>query len=703
MEIFLAKWQECSAQIQHFYAQITANINTENKAQAREALESVTKELESLSAQLDPLSTLTSLSLSNNFMLDGEICRPEIDRPLTLNQAHLEFLQAVFLKHKSTATRRQPKTNDLNDIVVLVRKTFLLVHLAFPPDESEDLKFLAGRSRLMNQSVRNWCYSDQMRAITKKVFEDLDASIEKTVGIRASSIVEIIFSLVDLLERRAEDAINEAIVVALSKNGPSSNEIDLSQLALDSKTIGRIFTFTISDFRNCCVQVQNEESVAIMLKKWSQGMGDLVGSSTSDFFLNNPVSKKPLIRLENGDYFCPYPNVLISSCFNLIEDIVLLDANIPNTRYFQARKKFLEEESKRLFEKAFPKGRCYSQVKWGSSDADRGNTDVVLLLEPFLIICEAKSHRPPEAAARGGVGSLKTSLSEVVTAPHEQASRFETWLKRNPGVHKLQCNEGICEIDTNKILKIMRINTNFAGSILHSLGWKLDATDSTPSIPINDLQCILELLPNQSQRLHFLLKRQEFIRNPRTSLDEIGLLALYLETGLKNHLDQRLIEELPILAYQLDPYLDKSMNAESISAPKQRISQWCLSLLTFLDSLDPQATALGLALLEAEYNENEILEERIRPLVEAIKNQPDSTSEIFIFEGSMFEHRIIIGLLACQRISEPQNWINNLAVLLAEEHSAQYFLLIAYDAQNQSAEPVKGFVYRQVISAQTVY
>ena len=96
-----------------------------------------------------------------------------------------------------------------------------------------------------------------------------------------------------------------------------------------------------------------EESLSTALEKLSLSFGDLAEYRTEQLFLYNPVWTKPLIKLENGTFFCATPQVFFSFIFPIFEELIGTVEPLRES-YRTRRAEFLESEIKRLFGQAFP-------------------------------------------------------------------------------------------------------------------------------------------------------------------------------------------------------------------------------------------------------------------------------------------------------------------------------------------------------------
>src|SRR5690606_27452969 len=153
--------------------------------------------------------------------------------------------------------------------------------------------------------------------------------------------------------------------------------------------------------------------------------GELKDTNPEHIYLNNPIWKKPYIRLANGSLFAALPQLVFSFPFVIMEGLTVGHEKL-EVAYEDARADHLEQAVAALLSTAMPSATIYRGVVW--DDPNTGKTwenDVVALLGNFIFVFEAKSGRIKDAARRGGDLSLRKNFKELFVEPGEQGWRLQ--------------------------------------------------------------------------------------------------------------------------------------------------------------------------------------------------------------------------------------------------------------------------------------
>jgi len=108
-----------------------------------------------------------------------------------------------------------------------------------------------------------------------------------------------------------------------------------------------------------------------------------------------------------------------------------------------------------------------------------------------------------------------------------------------------------------------------------------------PSISITDLEVIFELLPLESQKVHYLSRRREFEAHLQFQGDELDLFAFYLDNAFNigdSEYDKNFRINLTIKSKELDPYIIGKSRDVSVIKPGLKMTAVWSSLLTKIES-----------------------------------------------------------------------------------------------------------------------
>jgi len=643
--------------------------------------EKITGLIHSLCKEVDTTELLAATAAENLFFTATSSIYPELDNPERLDQSHIEFLQALILQMNEPDVCARPASMDekqqIHGALIKLFSLAILYRAKTSKGDKEKEKLLEG-VRASTQILRSSAYPQQTRRMAKEIFCHLNDRFQDRYGVRAESLVDLIFAIVDEVEGRAS---------AVKLLNVLNNDAFIH-------THSAIYSFSPSELLDLYPGKITEEDLEKVLLVWSFKYGGLKTFDSKLFILDNPISTKPFIKLANGSYFCPVPGALLASCFNLLEMLIEKIGKPEKEKYHSTRAKFLEAEAKRLFTAGFPAGLVASNVKWGSGQDLQGECDVVIKLKPYLILCECKGHRPSGAALRGAPDSLQDTIDEMITAPSNQSARFEEWLKQSISPQELECSEGSLVIDLETTPIIVRLSTTMeimAGRLsnrpmLEASGFASDLSLGAPTIPIADLDCVFEMLPTQSQRLHYLIRRWEIENTYAMSTDELGLLYVYLQNSLLTPLPHEL-SQLPMLdglAIGLDSYFMQEWTGQQVSKPLHKITDWTRQMIKALDSI-PYGVCIGNVLLSMNLSEQTQLEKRIDALLERVRNTElnDSLDNVLRAVSSIGPVQIVLTVLGYKALADPAGLLEQVVRNSFEEKNASVSFGIAMDVDNR--------------------
>lgn len=630
-----------------------------------------------LCGEVDSTALLATMA-SNNLLVRVDVS-PELDQPERLDQSQIELLQALTLQRKADRSPKREVSNaDISSLGDTLIKLWSLAILyrAKSAKAGKEKELVLENVRASAQTLRSSAYPQQIRRITKDLFSGLNDLFQKHCGVQAEALVDLIFAIVEAVEERAN-------VVQMMK------AMNLAPAHCDTSLI---YIFSKSELRKLYPGTVSDRSLQAVLTAWSFKYGDLETSDSKLFMLDNPVVSKPFIQLEDGTYFCPVAGSLISSCTILLEKLIENIGEAEKERYHFRRGKFLEEEAQRIFTSGFPAASVASNVKWGFGPQAEGECDIVVDLKPYLILCECKGHRPSDTAMRGAPESLQDTITKMVVEPNSQSARFEDWLRENAGPQTLKCSEGTVTVDIRTTPLVVRLSTNFeilTGKIsnwrmLELAGFTNTGNEGSPTIPITDLECIFEILPTQSQRLHYLIRRFSIENQFAMSTDELSLLYVYLSNSLLDPLPLELTCS-PLgdgLAIGLDDYFMQQWTGIKVSKPLHQITEWTKQMLEGLEGV-PYGMYTGNLLLNLGSSGQRVVKQRIDAIVERVKNTPldESLNNIFRAVSKDDYYSLVFLVLAYKSLPEPEQLLQQIVTTNFDQIDTSVVFGIGIDAE----------------------
>ncbi|MEG4224544.1 hypothetical protein QUA35_01185 [Microcoleus sp. N9_B2] len=609
-------------------------------------------------------------------------------------QHHVEFLQGLLLQHSQDLFDFRPaRPQDFVESRQLVQDVTLgfkmkSLSLADPSTTIEHQKFMAiERVRADTQAVRNWGYPQQVKRIVSDLFSSLDDTIEQKIGVRVVCLVEMWFKILDVVESRINQHRNLVMPALRAKNietaikeyyqafpDLTSSPEDLSafvqekDLTLDGLRaiifsqsdlrLKHIYTLTLDTFVDAYPKAVAPEALKNVLDAWSLSFGDLSDWNPEHLFLGNPVWQKPLIKLEVGTYFCPVITLFLNYFIDIMEAIIKPHPEIYR-KYEERRGKFLEQEIYQLFQKAFPSAKVYQGSEWFDPTTKQTfETDLLVLLDSYLLVVEAKSGRVTEATKRGAFESLKNIVKKLIVEPSIQSKRFSDYLIKNPGLHQLKTRKGeLNEVDCSKVREVVRLSitleslgTLFCRSTdLKKAGLIASDLEMSPTICLADLEIIFEVLEGSCEKLHYLVRRAEFEKNADYIGDEIDLLAFYLDTGFNIGNAEFTQQGLSLVGLSniFDPFFMKELPKSETPKPQRKLTRWWRSIIQHIESRQSERwTEVGCVLLNFTHDDQTKFEEgfkRIKKIVHKFWQLPDHNNTCILTNEIVPERGAVVG------------------------------------------------------------
>ncbi|MBI5115040.1 hypothetical protein HZA56_01045 [Candidatus Poribacteria bacterium] len=711
------------SEFQHPLAGIPADVLTQGLSELgrkqAEKFVATTSKAQELVVNIDPLCLMASMAaygLTIGIGEDGSIARRNKQEILP---AHVELVQALCLRLLADEHSHMPA---LPEVVQSVCDTLVdwseqfhwkrLVQLEATAGEA-DRKRLAilEHMRLNTQVVRNWGYYDQVKRIALEVMAPLDARFEAHHGFRATDVIVIFDHLFHEWQNRINvhwnclrgmmtaETLPEALAAYHSAFPDLVDTTDAFQMEMrrrraDLKT-AKLMLLSHSDLRlpEICTfalsQVATDvgrppDIVGKVLEKLGHRFGDLRGANVEHLFMSNPVWTKPIIKLDDGSYFCAMPQLFFAFLF---ESFLALAQETETLRsaYDDRRSDYLEHATAKLFEAAFPGATLTSNFKWQTPDrTQQFESDLIVQVDSFLILVEAKSGRVSPEARRGASGSLGEDIDRLLIEPSRQSQRLEEAI-----IAAKRGDAGTEEFirtfpaDLSTIHRVLRLSvtlddigflqTNVNG--LKEAGYVPTDLHVAPAVTLADLETVFDILVSQPERIHYWVRRSEWEGRADYMGDEIDLLGVYLKTGLnlgdlefrKAHL-VLVGESTPI-----DDYYEARREGISKERPRYRSTPWWQQMLHRLETQKPPRWIEAVVvLLCAGLKEQTEFEQRTKSVIADVKKNRERAASrnglIYIPAKGRSEAIAALALMDTQ-IPERHRLMENLATHAFAEHT----------------------------------
>lgn len=576
-------------------------------------------QVEALTARVEPFQTLAvmaSYALMRFVTNDKsrEKTAPEVQ------QGHIEFLQAMYLRQPPTTLLSPSTPDDIQLLFHQLPRLFAAQHqVRLPARESIDepalndegaLRIVQEYLRAHTTVVRNWGYFSSVTRISGELLSGIDEQFMQCYGLAASDVVKLFEHLV----RRQEERVSEhwskvhevfclgsvdEMVDAFFASFPFGSDIaeiaaELKREALTTKRLKSALLpmadpHLAAEFFFSCDQIAQDTdllpaAVEGLLRKLSLTVGELVNSPVDRLFLNNPVWLRPLIALDApGVYFCALPQTLLSFVYPIIDELVKPHAELA-ARLSDVRSKFLEKEVERLLNVAFPGTQVVPRFKWRDGEKEF-ETDAMLRFDSHILLVEAKSAKVSWPALRGAPDRLLRDVRELIVAPSEQSGRLAQKLQQEIA---LRAAGGAPQMDfplsLERVSAVIRMSVSLQDfatvqsvpSLLAHVGVLNNQYPLAPCISLADLEVLIDLLEEPHVRLHYIRQRASTLLAQHVVGDELDMLGLYLDTSLNFGGLRPGEQNITLKGYsaRLDRYYTATDEGEHASKPRRATIAW---------------------------------------------------------------------------------------------------------------------------------
>ncbi|MEW8143914.1 MAG: hypothetical protein AB2765_11060 [Candidatus Thiodiazotropha endolucinida] len=468
-------------------AEVIKSISERSRQEYKDSLESI----KTIFKRYDPFILLASLASYGLTVPLGDEGIQVKDSEMKIHQYHLEFLQAVVLQNSPNELGKElfgPNiVKDLWDLVIehMDAHTFISLEERAKSDNQNAVEMLLQHMRGNTKGVRNWGYFSQVKNIAKELygyFDDL--SLEK-YGFNITDVIDVFQSLLNIVEEKSAIRYEQLRELIRSSNNKQmvykyydliggdkteANQFidELRTAELKKKTL---FSMLVSYYDIRLADIYSvdlatvvsatglsSDVVKLILDKYSLLLGSLKEYTPDYIYLSNPVWNAPLIKMENGSFFCLIPQVFFSF---VLENLDKLVEPISDQDLSERKSDYLEKKVKEIICRRFPDGMTASSVKW-FIEGVQYETDLVTFIDSYALVVEVKSGKITVEAKRGAQKRLQKHIDELLIKPNIQSKRFQDRLIElisNPNIED-ELREKL-PVDLSQINKIVRVSVTF--------------------------------------------------------------------------------------------------------------------------------------------------------------------------------------------------------------------------------------------------
>jgi hypothetical protein len=599
---------------------------------------------------------------------------------------YLELLQAFALTLPRSYDY-QPFSNEVYKFKEDFQKIGLLNQMKYYnlPDEVATLQDVFShqlRSDMMLHTtvVRNWSYEHKMRTVTEALALGVKEEFNKIHGFEPGLFLNILYRMSEEVETRVNihrqktvkmiraNSYNDIFDIyeaafPVDKTSTKEREMILSMPGMDKTKLKSMFlmhsdmflqkllSFNFSTISKLSENKISEEKLQEIFENISYNFGDLNQHDPEHFLLSNPVHARPFIKIDKKTIFSSMWSIMTHLSIGILEKYCSENESL-RKKYNEVRAEYLEKRVLELFKSSFPMGEIHAGSKWKGKDGKIYENDLLVIIDSFAIVIEAKSGQISAPAKRGAPARLFKTLQELIEEPSEQALRFIDYLKESPRIHSLQVKKGknnIINAEKIKYFIPLGVTLTHLGTMGSNLKEMISAgvikrkiEELAPSINLTDLECVFDLLPLASQKIHYLQRRREIEADINYSGHELDLLAWYLDEGfnLGIDLDKYGYFNLSSKSKELDNYFIGSANNEDVLKPELQMTQWWKDILERAESKKfQQWMETSYVMLNIPISGQKLFEEDLNNLKEKISTGKAEFPHNYILMGSQDEKR----------------------------------------------------------------
>lgn len=654
---------------------------------AREAFDKLVGEVD---GKLKPVEPIHCMCLGAYYMLFS-VAKPGASESDAFGQHKAELLQALLLKHPEDFYEGVVGTPEHVQAGLDLAKGLMDEKgnstFAEIPDENDAIARLRviQEMRMHTQVMRGEYYPEQLNRMFRPSLQRVEALFTAAYGIGPIVVYDLVQRLAQCIEDRLNAHIKKirafinqptflGMVAAYKKSFPNV-EVDADQFR---KTLGgkpdaeiheqaKYLLLGHSDLRITDIfSITDEEIVAelqkidakadvdaakAIIRKLSMSLGDAAEKSVEHILLDNPVWAKPFVN-HDGKFILPLPTTFTSYCLDIFRGLAEINAEL-KAAYEDTRAQWLEDMAAELLKEALPLAKVWRSVKWKDKATGKEfENDLVLLVDRWLLLFEAKSGQVTDSARRGSYDRLKREIKKLMVDPSDQSRRLKEFLTGDRKLHKLASKNGPCEIDSSKLDGVIRINVtnesignlNSRGESLVEAGLLPKGTDLAPTMSLSSLDLVLQLIGTQNAILHYLSRRKAFEANAMYMADELDLTAFYLDNGF--NIGEAELDGTMLMIFGISNDLDRELASRKRKFGKQNGRAVSAYWERFLNVLEKNGNdgwlSLAMRLRNVSADDQRTFEKRIRKAVDRFKKDGPIFGKVILNPRARYEGILLV-------------------------------------------------------------
>jgi len=679
------------------------------RAIGREARDSYSNSFPNIQNWFVNYDALYLLSYCSMYFLSRpEGVDPEAYGPLDFYSHYLEILQAIALtKDRSSsihsihekAEELQAEMQSIGD-AISTGLFFEIPDDVATPNMHKQHHLLA-TMRGQTTAVRNWAYYHQMKQTIEELGALNAAEFFQCYGLDIDKFISVWFQIPTL----AEDKLNlyrekvrsflketsiESVVTACQTSFYGLDVISKEEIDEAIQLVGgqvesfkvlllnycdlklaHIFTVSLTELSTLYGDDSKREELKKLFDKVSLKFGELSGKNQDYFIFNNPVLDRPFIKASDDEYYSSVLGIFPHISLTVLENLLCHD-ELSRQRYAQKKSRYLQDKSENLFKEHFPNAKIYANLEYPG-----GENDLLVLIDSFALVCELKSGKLSPEAKRGSPDRFKDAVRDLIQEPSLQASRFISFIRSSQSVFELKTTSGVTHtINTSDIQFYLPIAITFEQlgqiatdprALIETGNVELKLGELALPVCYFDLVSIFHLLPLESLKIHYLVRRRELASHMTFGADELDFLAFYLENGFNigdPEYAGNYIVYIGTKSKELDPYFVGTSEGIEVKKPEPSLRAWWRDTLAYMaETRRVGWISTSFALLNVERKAQKELEHKYKQLANRIKkNKVRDPHNWVTGEFGPIQRRYAISIFPymIDKRSERNQWINHI-------------------------------------------
>lgn len=417
------------------------------------------------------------------------------------------------------------------------------------------------QARIQTLFYRNIFSSEDAQEIVPALFSYMDQVSQSRLGYQLSDVARALFRFLQLVQDRLDafrsvsagflaGRVDPKAIKLLTESSElcrrawrfaNQERADPKYLAWAAFQVSELAWGPVFTFVRAELETLFGGKVTGALFSASIAFGELTGIETGSIYLDSPIRRRPFIRLSDDALFLPFPAMLVSFPFAIIEGL-FEDDEVLSGAYSAARTRYLEDATAKLIGISLPSADLYRSVHWTDQDTGKDyENDLLAKLGNHIFLFEAKSGKVNAASRRGGERSLRKNFKRLYVEPGQQAARLETLLSRGksaePLLHDAAGKPIPIDLSKPAIINSFGVCIEHFASItstrrnFEEMGLIAPADPWSPIFSIGELRMLTTYLDSEVSFFHYLTRRPVIERQLAFNGDEQDLLSLYITNG----------------------------------------------------------------------------------------------------------------------------------------------------------------------------